>query len=153
MYEQKVIDLGLEIPQVAAPVANYAPFVVEDGWIYISGQLPLVKGQLAFAGKLGQDLELEQGCQAAQICALNCLGAMKTALGSLGRVERIVKISGFVNSAPDFTDQPKVVNGASDLLGKVFGEECGVHARSAVGVAALPLGACCEVELIAKLKD
>lgn len=151
MYEEKVKELGLEVPQVAAPVANYAPSVVEDGWIYISGQLPMVDGKLAYSGKLGQDLDLEQGYQAAQVCALNCLGAIKQALGSLDRIERIVKISGFVNSAPDFTDQPKVVNGASDLLGKVFGD-CGVHARSAVGVAALPLGACCEVELIAKIK-
>ena len=111
----------------------------------------MVDGKLAYSGKLGQDLDLDQGYQAAQVCALNCLGAIKQALGSLDRIERIVKISGFVNSAPDFTDQPKVVNGASDLLGKVFGN-CGVHARSAVGVAALPLGACCEVELIAKIK-
>jgi len=112
MYEEKLKELGLEVPQMAAPVANYVPCVVENGWLYISGQV----------------------------------------LGSLDRVERIVKISGFVNSAPDFTAQPKVVNGASDLLGQVFGET-GVHARSAVGVASLPLGACCEVELIAKIKD
>lgn len=152
MYEKKVKELGLEVPQAAAPVANYAPSVVQDGWIYVSGQLPTVNGRLAYCGKLGQDMELEQGREAAQVCALNCLGAIKQALGSLDRIERIVKISGFVNSTPDFTDQPKVVNGASDLLGKVFGG-CGVHARSAVGVAALPLGACCEVELIAKIKD
>lgn len=151
MYEKNVADLGLQIPEVAVPVANYAPFVVEDGWIYVSGQLPSVAGKVAYAGKVGQDLNEEQGYQAAQVCALNCLGALKAALGSLDRVERIVKISGFVSSAPDFTGQPKVVNGASDLLAKVFGEN-GVHARSAVGVAALPLGACCEVELIAKTK-
>jgi len=112
---------------------------------------PAWAGKVAYAGKVGQDLNEEQGYQAAQVCALNCLGALKAALGSLDRVERIVKISGFVSSAPDFTGQPKVVNGASDLLAKVFGEN-GVHARSAVGVAALPLGACCEVELIAKIK-
>lgn len=152
MYEQKVLELGLEIPQVAAPVANYAPCVAEGGWLYISGQLPTVAGKLAYAGKLGRDMDLEQGYQAARVCALNCLGAIKHALGSLDRVERIVKIGGFVNSAPDFTEQPKVVNGASDLLGQVFGAQ-GVHARSAVGVASLPLGACCEVELIAKIKE
>ena len=152
MYEQTLEELGLRVPQVAAPVANYAPSVVTDGWIYISGQLPTVNGKLTCAGKLGQDVGLEQGYQAAQVCALNCLGALKQALGSLERVERIVKISGFVNSDPSFTDQPKVVNGASDLLAKVFGDQ-GVHARSAVGVASLPLGACCEVELIAKIKD
>lgn len=152
MYEEKLKELGLEVPQMAAPVANYVPCVVENGWLYISGQLPMVNGQLAAAGKLGDGLDVEQGYEAAKACALNCLGAIKQVLGSLDRVERIVKISGFVNSAPDFTAQPKVVNGASDLLGQVFGET-GVHARSAVGVASLPLGACCEVELIAKIKD
>ena len=152
MYEEALEAMGLQIPQVAAPVANYAPSVSADGWIYISGQLPTVEGKLAYTGKLGRELALEQGYEAAKICALNCLGALKQALGSLDRVERIVKISGFVNSDPDFTDQPKVVNGASDLLGKVFGDQ-GIHARSAVGVASLPLGACCEVELIAKIRD
>ena len=146
MYEEKLKELGLEVPQMVAPVANYVPCVVENGWLYISGQLPMVNGQLAAVGKLGDGLDVEQGYEAAKVCALNCLGAIKQVLGSLDRVERIVKISGFVNSAPDFTAQPKVVNGASDLLG-------GVHARSAVGVASLPLGACCEVELIAKIKD
>ena len=152
MYEEALEAMGLQIPRVAAPVANYAPSVSADGWIYISGQLPTVEGKLAYTGKLGRELALEQGYEAAKICALNCLGALKQALGSLDRVERIVKISGFVNSDPDFTDQPKVVNGASDLLGKVFGDQ-GIHARSAVGVASLPLGACCEVELIAKIRD
>lgn len=152
MYEEKLNELGLSLPQAAAPVANYVPCVVSGGWAYVSGQLPLVEGKVAYGGRLGQDLELEQGYQAARVCALNCLSALKQALGSLDRIERIVKISGFVSSAPDFTGQPKVINGASDLLGKVF-EGCGVHARSAVGVASLPLGACCEVELIAKLKE
>ena len=99
MYEEKVKELGFEIPQVAAPVANYAPSVVEDGWIYISGQLPMVDGKLAYSGKVGQDMELEQGYKAAQVCALNCLGAIKQALGSLDRIERIVKISGFLKKA------------------------------------------------------
>lgn len=152
MYEENAAKLGLTIPEVVAPVANYAPSMTCDGWIYISGQLPMVDGKLAFAGQLGKDVDEEFGYQAARVCALNCLGALKAALGSLERVERIVKISGFVNSAPGFTAQPKVVNGASDVLGKVFGEN-GVHARSAVGVAELPLGACCEVELIAKIKQ
>lgn len=152
MYEEKLKELGLTLPQTAAPVANYVPCVVSGGWAYVSGQLPLVEGKLAYSGRLGQDMELEDGYQAAQVCALNCLSALKQALGSLDRIDRIVKISGFVSSAPDFVSQPKVINGASDLLGKVFGS-FGVHARSAVGVAALPLGACCEVELIAKLKE
>ena len=151
MYEEKLKELGFALPQAAAPVANYVPAVVEDGWIYVSGQLPMVNGALAFHGQVGREVSVEQGYRAAQVCALNCLGAVKQALGSLERIQQIVKISGFVNSAPGFTDQPKVVNGASDLLGGIFGS-CGTHARSAVGVAALPLGACCEVELIAKVK-
>lgn len=151
MYEKNVEALGIQIPQVAVPVANYTPFVIEDGWIYVSGQLPMVDGKLVYHGRLGETVDLETGYQAARICALNCLGAIRKALGSLDRIQRIVKISGFVSSSPDFLEQPKVVNGASDLLGEVFGE-MGVHARSAVGVAALPLGACCEVELIAKIK-
>lgn len=106
MYEEKLKELGLEVPQMAAPVANYVPCVVENGWLYISGQLPMVNGQLAAAGKLGNGLDVEQGYEAAKVCALNCLGAIKQVLGSLDRVERIVKISGFVNSAPDFTAQP-----------------------------------------------
>lgn len=151
MYEKNVEALGIQIPQVAVPVANYTPFVIEDGWIYVSGQLPMVDGKLVYHGRLGETVDLETGYRAARICALNCLGAIRKALGSLDRIQRIVKISGFVSSSPDFLEQPKVVNGASDLLGEVFGE-MGVHARSAVGVAALPLGACCEVELIAKIK-
>lgn len=152
MIEARLQELGLTVPQVAAPVANYVPSVVSGGWIYVSGQLPMVEGKLAYSGKVGRELTLEQGYEAAKICALNCLGAIQQALGSLDRVERIVKISGFVNSDPEFTAQPKVVNGASDLLGQVF-ESQGVHARSAVGVAALPLNACCEVEVIAKIKE
>lgn len=152
MIETRLKELGLTVPQLAAPVANYVPSVVSGGWIYVSGQLPMVDGKLAYTGKLGRELELEQGYEAAKLCALNCLGAIQQALGSLDRVERIVKISGFVNSDPEFTAQPKVVNGASDLLGQVFGDQ-GAHARSAVGVACLPMDACCEVELIAKIKE
>lgn len=152
MIEIRLKELGLTVPQLAAPVANYVPSVVSGGWIYVSGQLPMVDGKLAYTGKLGRELELEQGYQAAKVCALNCLGAIRQALGSLDRVERIVKISGFVNSDPEFTDQPKVINGASDLLGQVFQDQ-GTHARSAVGVACLPMDACCEVELIAKIKE
>lgn len=152
MIETRLKELGLTVPRLAAPVANYAPSVVSGDWIYVSGQLPMVDGKLTYTGKLGRELRLEQGYEAAKICALNCLGALRQALGSLDRVERIVKISGFVNSDPEFTDQPKVINGASDLLGQVFRDR-GVHARSAVGAASLPLDACCEVELIAKIKE
>lgn len=151
-YEEKLQELGFSVPPAAIPVANYAPGVVIGDTIYVSGQLPMVEGKLKYQGKLGADFSIVEGYEAARICALNGLGIVKALVGDLDRVERIVKITGFVNCTPDFTDQPKVVNGASDLFGQVFGE-AGVHARSAVGAAALPLGACCEVELIVKIKD
>lgn len=151
-YEEKVEELGFKVPKAAIPVANYAPGVVDGNLLYISGQLPMVEGKLKYQGKLGVNCSVEDGYEAARICALNGLGVIKALAGDLDRVEKIVKITGFVNSMSDFTDQPKVVNGASDLLGQVFGD-AGVHARSAVGAAALPLGACCEVEMIVRLKE
>jgi enamine deaminase RidA (YjgF/YER057c/UK114 family) len=125
--------------------------VIIDGWAYTSGQIPLVDGKLAFQGKVGGPVDEKAGYEAARICAINCLAALKAALGSLDRIEQVVKVVGFVNSAAGFTSQPKVINGASELLGQVFGD-AGKHARSAVGVAELPLDAACEVELVVKLK-
>lgn len=151
-YEEKLQELGFYVPPATIPVANYAPGVISGDTIYVSGQLPMVDGKLKYQGKLGADYSVEEGYEAARTCALNGLGIVKALIGDLDRVERIVKITGFVNCVAEFTDQPKVVNGASDLLGQVFGDT-GVHARSAVGAAALPLGACCEVELIVKIKE
>lgn len=150
-YEKKANELGYQIPEAALPVANYAPGVTDGELLYISGQLPMATGELKYKGKAGAELSVEEGRKAAEICALNCLGVIKKLAGDLDRVEKIVKITGFVNSAPDFTAQPQVVNGASDLLGSIFGE-AGVHARSAVGAAELPLGAACEIEMIVRLK-
>ena len=151
MYEKKLEEMGLKVPAVAIPVANYAPGIKIGNLIYVSGQLPMADGKLAYQGKLGETYSLEQGYEAAKLCALNCIGVLKSLAGDLDLVEKVIKITGFVNSAAGFTDQPKVVNGASDLLGQVFGE-AGVHSRSAVGAFELPLGACCEVEMIVQLK-
>ena len=150
--EEKIKLMGLNLPAPPKPVAAYVPAVVTaDGYVYTAGQIPFVNGELAYKGKVGRDLDEAQGYAAAQVCVLNCLGAVKAAIGSLDRVEQIVKVVGFVASAPVFNAQPKVVNGASELLGKLFGP-AGEHARSAVGVAELPLDAACEIELIVKIK-
>ncbi len=147
----KLRDLGFELPEVAKPVAAYVPSVKVDNLVYTSGQLPVVGGELKFKGRVGQDITPEQAYEAAQICCLNCLAAISAAIGGLEQIERVVKVTGFVNSAPGFSGQPKVVNGASELLSKLFGD-AGLHARSAVGVAGLPLDAAVEVEMIVKVK-
>ncbi|MGI6631594.1 MAG: RidA family protein [Bacillota bacterium] len=150
-FEQKLNELGIQLPEVAKPVAAYVPAVVADKWVYISGQLPFRQGKLEKTGKVGKDVTLEEAYQEAKQCAVNCLAALKSVAGDLDNVEKIVKVGGFVASAPGFNDQPKVVNGASELFGQVFGE-VGAHARAAVGVAELPMNACVEVELVALLK-
>ncbi|MCX7780658.1 MAG: RidA family protein [Negativicutes bacterium] len=150
-FENKLKELGIQIPEAAKPVAAYVPAVKSGNYIYTSGQIPLVAGDLKYKGKVGKDLPLEQGYEAAKVCAINCLAAIKSLTGTLDAIESVVKVVGFVNSAPGFTDQPKVVNGASELIGNVFGQ-AGAHARSAVGVAELPLDAAVEVEMIVKVK-
>ena len=141
----RLSDMGIELPQAAAPVASYLPVVVEGNIAYVSGQLPFVEGQLV-TGKLGADVGVERGQQAARACALMILAQLEAA-DLLDRVARIVKLGGFVACTPDFTEQPKVANGASDLFVEVFGD-AGRHARSAVGVPVLPLGAVVEVDCI-----
>ena len=142
--------LGLTLPQPAAPVAAYVPVVIVGGMAHVSGQISLADGVL-IKGRLGADLTLEQGVAAAQACGLMVLAQLKAALGSLDRIERVVKLGVFVNSTPEFTDHPKVANGASELLVAVLGEQ-GKHARSAVGVAALPLGVAVEVDAIVAVR-
>ena len=149
--DAKLAELGLKLPQAAAPVAAYVPVVIAGGLAHVSGQLPFIGGELV-TGRLGQDVGLERGTAAAEACGLMILAQLKAALGSLSRVGRVVKLGGFVNSAPDFTDQPKVVNGASELMVAIFGE-AGKHARSAVGVPVLPLGAAVEVDAIVAVRD
>ncbi|MFG3225281.1 RidA family protein [Kitasatospora sp. NPDC048194] len=149
--ESKLAELGLTLPPVAAPVAAYVPAVQSGEFVFTSGQLPVVDGKLVSTGKVGAEVSPEEAKELAQICVLNALAAVKSVIGDLDRIERVVKVVGFVASAADFTGQPGVVNGASELLGKVLGD-AGVHARSAVGVAVLPLDAPVEVELQVRVK-
>lgn len=146
---KKLADLGLEIPSPAAPVANYVPYVICGKQLFISGQVSNGPGGV-IKGKLGADFSVEQGADAARACAINLIAQMKSALGDLDRVRRIVKLSAFVNCTPDFADQPKVVNGASDLMVAVFGD-AGRHARAAVGAPSLPLGAAVEIDAIVEI--
>ncbi|WP_431920148.1 RidA family protein [Nonomuraea jabiensis] len=148
--EQRIAELGLTLPEVAAPAGAYVPAVRTGNLVYTSGQVPFVDGKLQRTGKLGADLTTEEGAEQARICALNALAALKAEVGDLQKVVRIVKVVVFVASDPSFTEQPKVGNGASELLAEVLGEP-GRHARSAVGVAVLPLDAPVEVELIAEV--
>ncbi|NUW44733.1 RidA family protein [Nonomuraea rhodomycinica] len=148
--EQRLAELGLTLPEVVPPLAAYVPAVRTGDLVYTSGQVPLVEGKLPLVGKLGAELTVDEGREMARICALNALAALKSEVGDLGRVVRIVKAVVFVASDPGFTGQPQVANGASELLAEVLGE-AGRHARSAVGVASLPLDAPVEVELIAEV--
>ena len=143
--EARLDKLGITLPEAAAPVASYVPVVEAGGLVHVSGQLPFVEGKLV-TGRLGEKVSLEDGTEAARACGLMILAQLKAA-GLLERVERIVKLGAFVNSTSDFTDQPKVANGASELMAKVFGD-AGRHARSAVGVPVLPLGAAVEVDAV-----
>lgn len=149
--EDRLAELGLTVPEVAAPVAAYVPVVQDGNLVYTSGQLPMVGGKLAGTGKVGADVSAEDAAKLAQACALNAIAAVKSQIGDLDKVTRVVKVVGFVASDPSFTGQPAVINGASELLGKAFGE-AGAHARSAVGVAALPMDAPVEVEIIVSVQ-
>ncbi len=145
--EDRLKELGLKLPSVSKPVAAYLPAIVTGNLVFTAGQLPMVDGKLEATGKVGAEVSAEDAAKLARTCVLNALAAASSVIGSLDRVTRIVKVVGFVASAPDFTGHPGVVNGASDLLGEIFGEP-GQHARSSVGVAVLPLDAPVEVELV-----
>jgi len=148
--EQRITDLGLTLPAVVPPVAAYVPAIRTGNYIHTSGQLPMIDGKLPATGKVGAEVTAEEAKDLARQCALNALAAVKAELGDLSLVRRVVKVVGFVASASDFTGQPGVINGASELLGEVFGE-AGRHARSAVGVAVLPLDAPVEVEIMVEV--
>ena len=148
--EQRLAALGLDVPDVVPPVAAYVPAAISGSLVFTAGQLPLRAGELIAEGVVGQAVTPDEAAMCAQQCALNAIAAVKAEIGDLDRVRRVVKVVVFVASAPDFTGQPQVANGASELLGEVFGE-AGKHARSAVGVAALPLGAPVEVELVVEV--
>jgi Putative translation initiation inhibitor, yjgF family len=149
--DTRLSELGLTLPQPAAPVAAYVPTVEIGGLLHISGQISFAEDGSLIKGRLGEDIAVDEGIAAARRCAVMLLAQIKAALGSLDRVERIVKLGVFVNSAPSFTDQPKVANGASELMQDVFGE-VGRHARSAVGVAVWPLGVAVEIDAIVAVK-
>jgi len=151
MIEEKIKDLGFELPEAPKPVAAYVPALKIDKLVFTAGQIPFVKGELKYKGKLGKDFTIDDGKKAAEICALNCLAAIKGVIKDLNEIEQIVKLMVFVNCTENFPDQPKVANGASELLEKIFGEK-GKHARSAVGVNGLPLDAAVEIEMIVRIK-
>ncbi|GAA0323212.1 MULTISPECIES: RidA family protein [Streptomyces] len=148
--DARLAELGLTLPEVVPPLATYQPAVRSGAYVYTAGQLPMVQGKLPLTGKVGAEVSPEQAKELAATCALNALAAVKSVVGDLDRIARVVKVVGFVASAPDFTGQPGVLNGASELLGEILGEK-GVHARSAVGVAVLPLDAPVEVEIQVEL--
>lgn len=148
--EERLAELGLAVPEVARPVAAYVPAVQTGNHVYTSGQLPMRDGKLITTGKVGADVTAEQAVECAQQCALNALAAVRSVVGDLSRVTQVVKVVAFVASTPDFTGQPTVANGASELFGSVFGDS-GQHARSAVGVPVLPLDAPVEVELVVEV--
>ncbi|MFD8210710.1 RidA family protein [Streptomyces sp. NPDC059695] len=150
--EARIAELGLTLPEVVPPIASYQPAVQSGVYVYTSGQLPMVAGKLPVTGKVGAEVTPEEAKQLAATCALNALAAVKSVAGDLDRIKRVVKVVGFVASAADFTGQPAVINGASELLGEILGEK-GVHARSAVGVTVLPLDAPVEVEVQVELVD
>ena len=150
--EDRLSELGLTVPEVVPPVAAYVPVVRDGDLVFTSGQLPMVAGALAATGKVGAEVGADEAKSLAETCALNAIAAIKSEIGDLDKVSRVVKVVGFVASDPGFTGQPAVINGASELFVKAFGDK-GIHARSAVGVAALPLDAPVEVEVIVSVRD
>ena len=148
VIDQRLAELGIELPKAAAPAANYVPFVVSGKHVFVAGQIPVESGNIMYRGRLGDGMTVDDGYQAARLCALNIIAQVREACGgNLDRVVRCVKLGGFVTSTPDFTDQPKVLNGASDLMIEVFDDK-GRHARFAIGAAALPLGVAVEVDAV-----
>lgn len=144
--ESRLAELGIELPEPSKPVANYVPYVVADGLVFVSGQVPFWQGELKHVGRLGGELTVEEGYRAARLCGLNLIVQVREACGGdLDRLRRVVRLGGFVNATPDFTDHPKVIDGASDLMAEAFGD-LGRHARFAVGAPSLPLGVPVEVE-------
>jgi len=151
-FETRLADLGIILPAGAAPAGSYVPAVQSGNLLFVSGQLPFKDGKLAYLGRLGDGVSVDDGYQAARLCGINILAQVKAAAGSLDRVRRIVRLGGFVAGTAEFTDQPKVINGASELMVEVFGE-AGRHARAAVGTPSLPLGVPVEVEAVIELAD
>ena len=152
LFDENIKNLGLNIPDLPKALANYVPFKIIGKTIYISGQAPVHNGELIYKGKVGSDISIEEGIEAAKLCVINIIAALKTGLeGDWDKLDSFVKLTGFVNCQDNFTDQPKIINGASDMLVEIFGDQ-GRHARVAVGSNALPLGIAVEIDAIAQLK-
>jgi len=150
VIEKRLDALNIILPSPPKPVGSYVAVVITGKLAFVSGQIPIKDGKVIYAGKVSKDLSVEDAQKAARLCVINALAQLKAELGSLDRISKIVKVSGFVNSPPEFTDQPKVINGASDLLFEIFGQK-GQHARIAVGVSSLPLNSAVEIDLIAEI--
>lgn len=150
--EARLSELGLTLPEAAAPAANYVPYAVTGNLVFVAGQIPLFNGEILHKGRLGADYSVEQGQESAKTCALNIIAQVKAAIGDLDRVTRIVKLGAFVQSTDDFTNQPEVINGASNVIVDVFGKEIGSHARFAVSVNALPRGVATEIDAVVEFK-
>lgn len=148
--EQRLVELNIDIPKPVIPLGSYTPAVLSGSNVYVSGQLPIQNGEIIYKGSVCEQVSIEQAYKAARIAAINALSAMTTVLDDLNKIKRIVKLNGYVLSSPDFFDQPKVINGASDLFFDIFGE-IGIHSRSAVGVSNLPMQSCVELDLIAEI--
>ena len=152
LFEENIKNLGLNIPELPKALANYVPYKIVGKTMYISGQAPVKNGELIYKGKVGSDISVEDGIEAARLCVINIIAAVKTGLeGDWSKLDSFVKLTGFVNCQDDFTDQPKIINGASDMLVDIFGDQ-GRHARVAVGSNALPLGIAVEIDAIVQLK-
>ena len=152
LFDENIKNLGLNIPDLPKALANYVPYKIIGKTIYISGQAPVQNGELIYKGKVGSDISIEEGIEAAKLCVINIIAALKTGLeGDWDKLDSFVKLTGFVNCQDNFTDQPKIINGASDMLVKIFGDQ-GRHARVAVGSNALPLGIAVEIDAIVQLK-
>jgi len=150
MFEEKIKKMGITIPEVVKPLAAYIPAMQVGNLVMTSGQVPISEGKVKYIGKVGKDLSEEEGKEAAKLCALNCLSAIKSVIGSFDNIKKVVKLTVFINSAEGFTAQPKVANGASEFIAEIFGE-AGKHVRSAVGVSELPLNSAVEIEMIVQL--
>ena len=152
MFEENIKQLGIEIPDMPAALANYVPFKVSDSIVYVSGQAPVKNGELIYKGKVGKDISIDEGIKAAELCCVNIIAALKKSInGDWNRLDSFLKLGGFVNCNNDFYDQPKIINGASDLLVDIFGEQ-GKHARFAVGSNSLPMNISVEIDAIIKIK-
>ena len=152
MFEEKLMQMGVTIPETVKPLAAYIPAMQVGNLVMTSGQVPISAGVVKYQGKVGKDLSEEEGKAAAKLCAINCLSAVKSVIGNLDKIKRILKLTVFIASAEGFTAQPKVANGASELIGEIFGD-AGKHVRSAVGVSELPLNSAVEIEMIVEMKS